>query len=526
MPSSGDDEKDKKSPGQGNSSPGLSDYQFFESGSDSSYSFGLGQSQSQSGVNLNSDLPDWFNELSSAGAAKVTESDTLPVVEAVSSEASWPAAPADDELRSVLPADGPYWVETHSISDAEIRQVRQERKTVRYLALDLKNDERFRDCRLPADLEEAAVRIFSLVDLDFNRLVDFEEMNKVLSLDDLTASEKGIVRLVLGAAQTVYSSRPRLEGGGEQIDLPALSMEDFRLAFAREYTSIYGANLIQPQVQSQSQAPNSIPTGRESAAVPAKASPKPLLFANADFPLTSIKPDAVRLGTIGDAYFASVLCAMAETNPRAILRMIRSNLDGSYSICFPGSRQPPFDVMPPRKDELEVYGLTERYGFWYPLLEKSYGIFLAKRTGLQNQFSANKSQVASRAATAIDTGLMSAAGQIVVPDFAADELLERLLHLFKDNLVAIAVTHDDMSRLKGPRPIPARPYPILAVNAERRFIKLNSIYDEVAGLDLDLSAEQFSSSFRLVFFEKLSEPAMETKKQGSVRPSGNPWKKF
>lgn len=526
MPSSGDDEKDKKSPGQGNSSPGLSDYQFFESGSDSSYSFGLGQSQSQSGVNLNSDLPDWFNELSSAGAAKVTESDTLPVVEAVSSEASWPAAPADDELRSVLPADGPYWVETHSISDAEIRQVRQERKTVRYIALDLKNDERFCNCRLPADLEEAAVRIFSLVDLDFNRLVDFEEMNKVLSLDDLTASEKGIVRLVLGAAQTVYSSRPRLEGGGEQIDLPALSMEDFRLAFAREYTSIYGANLIQSQVQSQSQAPNSIPTGRESAAVPAKASPKPLLFANADFPLTSIKPDAVRLGTIGDAYFASVLCAMAETNPRAILRMIRSNLDGSYSICFPGSRQPPFDVMPPRKDELEVYGLTERYGFWYPLLEKSYGIFLAKRTGLQNQFSANKSQVATRAATAIDTGLMSAAGQIVVPDFGADELLERLLHLFKDNLVAIAVTHDDMSRLKGPRPIPARPYPILAVNAERRFIKLNSIYDEVAGLDLDLSAEQFSSSFRLVFFEKLSEPAMETKKQGSVRPSGNPWKKF
>ncbi|HNH73540.1 MAG TPA: hypothetical protein PLF23_07205, partial [Candidatus Obscuribacter sp.] len=347
MPSSGDDEKDKKSPGQGNTSPGLSDYQFFQSGSDSSYNFGLGQNQSQSGVNLNSDLPDWFNELSSASAAKVTESDTLPVVEAVPS-----TAPEEDVLRSVLPDDGPYWIETHSISDAEIRQVRQERKTVRYLALDLKNDERFRDCRLPADLEEAAVRIFSLVDLDFNRLVDFEEMNKVLSLDDLTASEKGIVRLVLGAAQTVYSSRPRLEGGGEQIDLPALSMEDFRLAFAREYTSIYGAESI------QSPAPASIPTGRESSAAPAKAGSKPLLFANADFPLTSIKPDAVRLGTIGDAYFASVLCALAETNPRAILRMIRSNLDGTYSICFPGSRQPPFDVMPPRKDELEVYGLT------------------------------------------------------------------------------------------------------------------------------------------------------------------------
>ncbi len=524
MPSSGDDEKDKKSPGQANTSPGLSDYQFFQSGSDSSYNFGLGQSQSQSGVNLNSDLPDWFNELSSAGAAKVTESDTLPVVEAVSSETSLPTAPEEDFLRSVLPDDGPYWIETHSISDAEIRQVRQERKTVRYLALDLKNDERFRDCRLPADLEEAAVRIFSLVDLDFNRLVDFEEMNKVLSLDDLSTSEKGIVRLVLGAAQTVYSSRPRLEGGGEQIDLPALSMEDFRLAFAREYTSIYGAQSFQVEAQAKAQA--SLPTARGSTAAPARAGSKPLLFANADFPLTSIKPDAVRLGTIGDAYFASVLCALAETNPRAILRMIRSNLDGSYSICFPGSRQPPFDVMPPRKDELEVYGLTERYGFWYPLLEKSYGIFLAKRTGLQNQFAANKSQVASRAATAIDTGLMSAAGQIVVPDFGADELLERLLQLFKDNLVAIAVTHDDMSRLKGPRPIPARPYPILSVNAERRFIKLNSIYDEVAGLDLDLSAEQFSSLFRLVFFEKLPEATKGEKKKDSVRPSGNPWKKF
>ncbi|HNA74574.1 MAG TPA: hypothetical protein PKW73_14605, partial [Candidatus Obscuribacter sp.] len=112
MPSSGDDEKDKKSPGQGNTSPGLSDYQFFQSGSDSSYNFGLGQNQSQSGVNLNSDLPDWFNELSSASAAKVTESDTLPVVEAVPS-----TAPEEDVLRSVLPDDGPYWIETHSISD-------------------------------------------------------------------------------------------------------------------------------------------------------------------------------------------------------------------------------------------------------------------------------------------------------------------------------------------------------------------------------------------------------------------------
>lgn len=501
-------------------------------------------------------LPDWFKQTETKSDF---EKDTIESVLAVAEV---------EHQRSE-----PYWIENNSLSDRDIRSFSKQRELV---ALRLMDDKRFssieirHDSMAAMELESSLSRVFSLVDLDFNALVDLDEMNKVLKLEDLSASEKELVRSVLQVTEAVFSER-LAQGLVPKDALAALSFEDFRLALfsTRRDASEKNESPEKPSNPSPAAAPSPAPNPAPSPALnpsptpvanpapipvanlaPINApppqyfktpSPKRLLYANLDLPLTSINPDAVKLSPVGDSYFAAAVCALARLNPRAILRMIRINLDGSYSICFPGSRRAPFDVMPPRPEELNCYGLADKYGFWYPLLEKAYGIYVAKLSPLNSVLSAAgsgkpRSLAARRACQAIETLAMSSSSYLVVADFEAPALFEKLLNLNSENLVVLAVTHDDTG--KGP---PPRPYPILSVQPHRGIIEINSIYEQVAGLDLELTAESFAKAFRLIFFEapqsaKAQFPSSQ-KSQNSHNSHDshnsnhqgvhtNPWRKF
>jgi hypothetical protein len=531
-------------------------------------------------------LPDWFKQTESKSDF---EKDTIESVLAVAEV---------EHQRSE-----PYWIEENSLSDRDIRTSPRQRELV---ALRLIEDKRFSsiviryDTMAALELESSLSRVFSLVDLDFNSLVDLDEMNKVLKLEDLSASEKELVRSVLQVTETVFNER-LVQGLVSKGALAALSFEDFRLALystrrepadhgTRPAESSAATNLrdlnaldnsasspispvnldiaaspntaqpVPPQArtqeppqalsQSQLQVPAEAQTKEPPEAPPSQLqapphtpppsyfktpSPKRLLYANLDLPLTSINPDAVKLSPVGDSYFAAAVCSLARLNPRAILRMIRINLDGSYSICFPGSRRPPFDVMPPRPEELNCYGMTDKFGFWYPLLEKAYGIYVAKISPLNSVLSTAgsgkpRSLVARRACQAIETLAMSSSSYLVVADFEPAALFEKLLTLNSENLVVLAVTHDDTG--KGP---PPRPYPVLSVQPHRGIVEINSIYEQVAGLDLELTAEAFAKAFRLLFFEapqsgKAESPnAKKTQNSQNSNIGGvhtNPWRKF
>lgn len=504
-----DPDKDKKDesinaqtdPDKGQSVSGLTNYQFFADKEEdpSAYSYGV---------------PDWFSSMS-APQQVLPQDITASITESITQEA--------DHLPEDLASEDyeePFWLENRTVKDSDLRAVRQARPQDMPLSLNLEKDPRYSGVVLPAELEESVTRIFGLVDLDFNGYVDFDEMSTVLELEDLSASEKGIVKLVLAESKKVLNAANALNQGESKHF--CLSRQDFRLAFAREYASVFASLGIKRAEVGEASPLPAYPSGEP------KSRGALQLFANTDFPLTSIKADAVKLGTIGDSYFAAVICSVAENNPRTILRMVRTNLDGSYSILFPGSRQPPFDVMPPRKDELESYGMSEKYGFWYPLLEKSYGIYLAKKGGLTTQFAGlqERSDVATRAALALETCLMTPYEKLVVPNFSEGELFNKLAEILDRHLVAIAITHDDMSRLKkGPQPVPAKPYPILSVSRDRRSIWLNSIYPETVGVDLDVSPETFTKLFRLVFFEKEVDDR-KLPGQTPAKTSTNPWKKI
>lgn len=550
-----------------------SGYQFFVDpthGTVSGYSYGL--STCNSGIDLNAGLPDWFSNTNIAEpssdnslAKTATAAPSAPInsyTEAVpasqdfeaiaaynrtpdfdlqSSSAFMSVSPAPVSLpveqshlepdestfrpQSVtetkpstgdVPVDNDHIWMPRTVDDSQLRSYKTPQSAKKSLvSLYLRQDERYKNLTLPEDMEVSVSRIFGLVDLDFNGYVEFDEMHRVLESDDLSASEKGIVKLVLSEARKILIERKLPEEGA----LVALTREDFKLAFAREYGSLFEAMGIKSP--STSSAVTDAPEVKRVAF-------KAQLYGEPNYPLSSIKPDAVSLGTIGDPYFACVVAALAVQNPRAILRIVRTNLDHSFSIAFAGSHKPPFDVMPPRTDELLEYGLTDKFGFWYPLIEKSFGIYQAKQTGLGGHLKSDKSrsEVLSRVTQIFEVLLARSLQQSVLADANPFSIFEMLVDMFAQQKVIVAVAKDqiDPSAVRLARyPRAGKPYPVIALDSTQRVLRLGQIYNHDTE-PIEYSLDQFCSLFKLLYFSHDKDPkslALDAPLSGD-----NPWKRI
>ena len=267
----GDEHLDKAgAPAQSETSVGASidpssGYQFFvdpNHGTVSGYSYGL--TTDSTGIDLNAGLPDWFgntNKTESANdnfmASTATATPGAPIAsytEAVPASQDFEAIAAynrtpDFDLQSssafmsVSPvpvpspnaqsqlepvetptkpqplteiepslvsepaAIEPVWM-PRTVDDSQLRSYKTPQAAKKSLvSLYLRQDERYKNLTLPEDMEVSVSRIFGLVDLDFNGYVEFDEMNRVLESDDLSLSEKGIVKLVLNEAHKILMER-------------------------------------------------------------------------------------------------------------------------------------------------------------------------------------------------------------------------------------------------------------------------------------------------------------------------------
>ena len=102
------------------------------------------------------------------------------------------------------------------------------------------------------------------------------------------------------------------------------------------------------------------------------------LFSDSKNPVTSIVPDAVRQGTIGNCYFHASLAAVAQSNPALIKEAIKDNGDGTYTVRFPGAKDEPITVKAPTEAEQGLYNRGSEHGIWANVLEKAYGQYSQK----------------------------------------------------------------------------------------------------------------------------------------------------
>ncbi|HLY56982.1 MAG TPA: C2 family cysteine protease [Stellaceae bacterium] len=80
--------------------------------------------------------------------------------------------------------------------------------------------------------------------------------------------------------------------------------------------------------------------------------------------------DGIRQQKDSDCYFNSAVGAVANQRPDLIVRMIRKNADGTFTVTFP--RHPPENIPAPTDAEIAAY-TDSSDGIWFNILEKAYG---------------------------------------------------------------------------------------------------------------------------------------------------------
>jgi hypothetical protein len=332
----------------------------------------------------------------------------------------------------------------------------------------------------------------------------------------LSPSEKQFVQLIYQVSKKVVSERPV----GDGTTVPVLSKEDFKLAFASVLkTAFAGLAMGGPD------------SGRPAKYQPPRAF-RATLYAEDDYPLGSIKAQAVKVGVTGDSYFAACLISMIDMQPRSIMRMINKSHSGTYMITFPGLHGKSIELMPPREEEVMHYGLSEKYGYWYPLLEKAYGMYVAQNYKLASSLEHGK-DMSPRVMQAMEALTSAQTGSIIVADWPPEEVRSRIMERLAHGKVVIAISGDAMSQaatLAGAAPLPMKPYAVQGYdqNFARIFVRgIGSV--NTSNLDepvLQLTTEKFVQYFKVAYFEKDLDNARRANVDIHPSKTNNPWRKI
>lgn len=101
------------------------------------------------------------------------------------------------------------------------------------------------------------------------------------------------------------------------------------------------------------------------------------LFKDLHSPVASVTPEAVYAGEGGSQSLLAVLASMAAFNPGLVVKLVSSNRDGSYTVCFPGFKVGGIEV--PELTDTEIAGgcaPVTQHGSWVAVLEKALGRYL------------------------------------------------------------------------------------------------------------------------------------------------------
>lgn len=164
------------------------------------------------------------------------------------------------------------------------------------------------------------------------------------------------------------------------------------------------------------------------------------LYGNADSPLESVQPDAIRQGMVGDCYFLAALGSVVATNPQIVTRIIKAHDDNSFTVTFPGAREEPITVAAPGMVELSLYARITRFGIWPAVLEKAYGQYLNVRGYKHTVIPTDATEAAQHVYEAFDllTGQMGR--WQLLSNLSDEELSTSLTSAFREKRAVAAAT--------------------------------------------------------------------------------------
>lgn len=193
---------------------------------------------------------------------------------------------------------------------------------------------------------------------------------------------------------------------------------------------------------------------------------------------TSIRPEAVAQGKVGDCYFLSALADLANLNPGVIDKMIKTNPDGTYTVTFPGAPDEPITVNAPTASELSTYAKDIGYGTWVAVAEKAYGVYCSRhfwRRTIDMPFASNVPQE-NTDGSYFHAGIRILTGGGVSTDWTMttsySSMMNKLTNAFNDNKL---VTVDTGSSPNSEGLPTLHEYSVLAFQANETEPKLSVV---------------------------------------------------
>jgi Calpain family cysteine protease len=208
-------------------------------------------------------------------------------------------------------------------------------------------------------------KLFDAVDSDSDQNISLSELKEKISQQKLTSAQKSSFNYILLHTEKLHAFTP----GGYVDRTERMTKNEFLAHYAQVYHQEVGRFMHDGGWGLEKVWRKTMEANRS-------------LYADLNKPEESIKLEAIKQGQVGDCLFLAALGSLIAVRPTAISRLITENGNNTFTVTFPGAWDTPIVVAAPTSTELTLYAKGSEYGIWAPLLEKAYGLLVAKRKNL------------------------------------------------------------------------------------------------------------------------------------------------
>jgi hypothetical protein len=208
-------------------------------------------------------------------------------------------------------------------------------------------------------------KLFDAVDSDNDQNISLSELKEKISQQKLTASQKSSLNYILLHTAKLHAFTP----GGYVDRTERMTKNEFLAHYAQVYQQEVGRFMHDGGWGLEKVWRKTMEANRS-------------LYSDLNNPDSSIKLEAIKQGQVGDCLFLAALGSLISVRPSSIPRLITQNENNTFTVTFPGAWDTPIVVAAPTSTELALYAKGSEYGIWAPLLEKAYGLLVAKRKNL------------------------------------------------------------------------------------------------------------------------------------------------